>query len=568
MKRIFSFVVCVIFGALLLTSCTNNSKPENSSSNPTGPVAGTSQEDAGMIPLGTKVSGTVESGEEDWYAFKTEKSKDAEYAITLINTAEKSGVLFANLYDEEGDRLNTLSANDDGTPGSMRTDELEPNTVYYICLETGNSSTIDYTLTIKNTNSGDNDSEESEENGKEETAAGSNQTNAVLIPLGTKVFGTVRDNFAWYAFTTGDTSGATYNITFVNKTVDLATLNVVVMDEYGDEIGREWPTKDGAPNTIYADDLSPNTTYYIRINANDGEKHDFSIVIKDPDAETSAYKTDDVFSHAITAQAEDGATLSAGTNVNEATMIPADVRVRGNLRLGTFAWFGFKTEKTPGEYKITTVNATAGASIIHVYLYDEYGDIIAQEFVSSDGTPVTISTSKLKEDTVYYICLHSDSKLEYSLIINSPEEAQPEENQLVFEVPFEINETQVQFVGNKAVFIDEAKAKEVMKPVAEAILAHPDRSILIAGTTATVGAQETSVTLSLERAEAAKQLLVNTYNVPASQISVVGLGFEDDPFERGKDIDANGNLVESEARKNRRVVVLDAEDPIAQELLK
>lgn len=365
----------------------------------------------------------------------------------------------------------------------MRTDELEPNTVYYICLETGNSSTIDYTFTIKNTNSGDNDSEESDADGKEETAAGSNQTNAVLIPLGTKVFGTVRDNFAWYAFTTGDTSGATYNITFVNETVDLAT-------------------------------------------------------------------------------------LSAGTNVNEATMIPADVRVRGNLRLGTFAWFGFKTEKTPGEYKITTVNATAGASIIHVYLYDEYGDIIAQEFVSSDGTPVTISTSKLKEDTVYYICLHSDSKLEYSLTINSPEEAQPEENQLVFEVPFEINETQVQFVGNKAIFIDEAKAKEVMKPVAEAILAHPDRSILIAGTTATVGAQETSVTLSLERAEAVKQLLVNTYNVPASQISVVGLGFEDDPFERGKDIDANGNLVESEARKNRRVVVLDAEDPIAQELLK
>ena len=188
MKRIFSFVVCVIFSALLLTSCTNNSKPEDSSSNPTGPVAGTSQEDAGIIPLGTKVSGTVESGEEDWYAFKTEKSKDAEYAITLINTAEKSGVLFANLYDEEGDRLNTLSANDDGTPGSMRTDELEPNTVYYICLETGNSSTIDYTLTIKNTNSGDNDSEESDADDKEETAAGSNQTNAVLIHLGTKVF--------------------------------------------------------------------------------------------------------------------------------------------------------------------------------------------------------------------------------------------------------------------------------------------------------------------------------------------------------------------------------------------
>lgn len=43
---------------------------------------------------------------------------------------------------------------------------------------------------------------------------------------------------------------------------------------------------------------------------------------------------------------------------------------------------------------------------------------------------------------------------------------------------------------------------------------------------------------------------------------------EADPFVRGQDRDANGKFVESEGAKNRRVIVMDANDPIAQELLK
>lgn len=137
----------------------------------------------------------------------------------------------------------------------------------------------------------------------------------------------------------------------------------------------------------------------------------------------------------------------------------------------------------------------------------------------------------------------------------------------MFETPFEINETQVQFVPDTDEFIDRAKAEEVLKPVAEAILAAPDHSVMIAGTTATYGDQASSVDLSEKRAEAVKELLINTYDVPESQLKSIGLGYEQDPFTRGKDIDGNGNFVESEAKKNRRVVILDAEDPIAQELL-
>ena len=61
---------------------------------------------------------------------------------------------------------------------------------------------------------------------------------------------------------------------------------------------------------------------------------------------------------------------------------------------------------------------------------------------------------------------------------------------------------------NKAEFIDKEKAKKVLKPVAEAILANPGKiQIMIAGTTATDGTQESCVDLSLRRTEAVKKLL-------------------------------------------------------------
>lgn len=108
--------------------------------------------------------------------------------------------------------------------------------------------------------------------------------------------------------------------------------------------------------------------------------------------------------------------------------------------------------------------------------------------------------------------------------MSSPEEEKKQKNTFVFETPFEINETQVQFVPNKAEFLDKVKAKTALKPVAEASLAAPEHSVMSADTTATDGPQNTAVTRSEQRAQAAKQ--------------------------------------------NRRVVILDAEDPIAQELLK
>lgn len=178
------------------------------------------------------------------------------------------------------------------------------------------------------------------------------------------------------------------------------------------------------------------------------------------------------------------------------------------------------------------------------------------------------------------MCLSSDSEdtIHYTLCttpLEKPEDntatVTMDEEPLVFETPFELNKTQVMFVANQATFIDEAAEKEALKPAADAILAHPEASILIAGTTATDGTQEGCVNLSNKRAEAVKNLLVSSFGVPENLIQTIGHGYAADPFVRGKDRipegDVNGKFVESEGAKNRRVIVLDVNDPIAQEIL-
>lgn len=186
----------------------------------------------------------------------------------------------------------------------------------------------------------------------------------------------------------------------------------------------------------------------------------------------------------------------------------------------------------------------------------------------------------LLSNTVYNIRLIAQNKgngssrsetVGYALTVrcqsNTAEANTATVEEAVFETPFELSSTQVRFVADEAVFIDENEAKEALAPVAEIILAHPDHPILLAGTTAQWGSQESCVALSNRRAGAVKNLLVNHFGVPESQLITIGLGYADDPFVRGRDVDSNGDFVESEGAKNRRVVVLDAESDIARQIL-
>ena len=404
---------------------------------------------------------------------------------------------------------------------------------------------------------------------------GTNMYDAGVIPFNTKISGTATEGvYNWYAFTTGPAAGTEYKITCVNTTPGADSIHYSLYDEYGSLITFNGFTaleacSDGVPSTMATNELDPNTTYYLQLITYDADPVDYILNVTDPNtpAPTSVPDSQNTLP-------PDGEVI-AGTSQYNALLLPLNTKVFGTAEKDSYSWFSFNTGDSSGdEFRITAINNTPGADSIHYSLYDEYGSLITSNGFTaleacSDGVPSTMVTNELNPNTTYYLKLitYDANPIDYILDIQAPVKEDPK-GSLVFEVPFEINETQVQFVINEATFIDEEKAKEALKPVADAILAHPDHSILLAGTTATDGTQESCVDLANRRCEAVKNLLVDTYGVPEAQLETIGLGYELDPFERGQDRDANGNFVESEGRKNRRVVVLDAEDPIAQELMK
>lgn len=527
---------------------------------------GTNQSDAIPVELGGRVDATLDGDASVWYSFTTGKKVQETYTITFVNKSPDSWYLNGTLYDELGTELLNDSAEDDGVAATISASELEPDTVYYVCLESFREST-DYSLMIQDSGDSALGMEQTGENGK--VYSGDNQDDAIPLPLGTKVYHTVQKNrHAWFSFTTGSDVGANYNITAINGSPGGKDLQIILYDQYGEEMTTDSALTDGVPGTISADNLEPDTVYYVSLTAFPLEGTvDFSLQVKNPDETNAEYATQGTVREAVGTSVQADGTVSAGTSPNNAALIPLGIKAEGTVKDGTYAWFEFITGKDTDEvYKISITNKSQEGDI-QARLYDEYGTSLKFVGVGTDGKTEVISIQGLKPQTAYYILLNPflDGSRDFSLSIQAPEEKK--ENTFVFETPFEINETQVQFVPNKAEFLDEEKAKEVLKPVAEAILAAPDHSIMIAGTTATFGDQASSVTLSGARAEAVKKLLTDVYNVSEAQIETIGLGYELDPFKRGKDVDANGNFVESEAVKNRRVVVLDLDDPIAQELL-
>lgn len=585
MKRKIAIILCAALGIMTLSSCGKKEaeKPEAEKPAVTEEAEeekieeGTSQENAIMLTLGEEVTGTIEEGASVWYAFSTDNTVGTTYNITFVNATPETNTLQGSLIDESGAELNSDTSGNDGTAATISTNQLEADTTYYVRLNSAETDALDYSLTVESLGDGTDAGQVGTAGSLsgDEVVPGSSQADAVLVPLGTKVFGTMKnDAYSWFAFTTGDAAGTPYNITLINATPGADTLYGTLIDEYGEELGKVYAENNGTPVTISTENLEPDTTYYVRLGmrTSDFQIVDYSLIVKNPDEKITSYRTEGSFSEARgTSVAEDGS-AEAGTNPDNAAILPIGTQISGTMDNDAHAWYGFTTgEKEGAVYKITFVNTTAGSDTIYGMLYNEYGKQLGKVYVENDGTPATISAENLAPDTTYYIHLemrtHDAQTVSYTLGVKSPEEKKTE-NTYVFETPFEINETQVQFVPDQAVFLDEAKAKEVLKPVAEAILAAPDHSVLIAGTTATDGDQASSVVLSEKRAEAVKELLTDTYNVPESQLETIGLGYELDPFERGKDIDGNGNFVESEAKKNRRVVILDIDDPIAQELLK
>ena len=402
------------------------------------------------------------------------------------------------------------------------------------------------------------------------------QVEAITFPLGKKVQVEVNGSRRWFAFTTG--SGTDYEVWLAPGGQYYRTIGFAIYNRLG-ELVWESGTNDDGSITVRQVQLSAQTPYFVSVAQEPGNKGTVTFRMS-PLSETggasSGVSSEGKAGSAAQSQSTGVLDLEGGSAQGGAAAFQLEQMVRAKIN-GSRKWFAFTTGSGTG-YEILLAPAGQYYRTIGFSLYNELGDQVWESGTNDDGS-VTVRQVQLSPQTPYFVSVAQEPGNKGTLIFrvsshitqsDTAAEIQREPEtveDLVFEEPFSLDETQIMFVSNKAIFVDEEAAKAALAPVAEVILAHPDHPILLAGTTATDGEQESCVRLSSQRAEAVKNLLVSAYGVPADQLLTVGLGYAADPFPRGQDRDSKGNFVESEAVKNRRVVVLDANDPTAQAIL-
>ncbi len=129
-----------------------------------------------------------------------------------------------------------------------------------------------------------------------------------------------------------------------------------------------------------------------------------------------------------------------------------------------------------------------------------------------------------------------------------------------FAEPLMFTEKQFRFEPDSADLLDREEAEDALRPIAEYIEAHPELSLLLAGTTAGDEESEYNRRLSLSRAMTVKDILVS-FGVAEEQLIVRGLG-NSDPWHIWN-VGTQGEL----AAQNRKVVLLDAASEAAQAIL-
>ena len=132
--------------------------------------------------------------------------------------------------------------------------------------------------------------------------------------------------------------------------------------------------------------------------------------------------------------------------------------------------------------------------------------------------------------------------------------------------PLQVNQVKPLFNGDEATFVDRDDAVSELSPIVDYLLEHPDYTVILAGTTATAGTNEQCKELSLRRAEAVRQLMIDMGTSETQIKHVIGLGY-DHEFHV-EDLNADGSLNEKNAPENRAVLVIGTSTGAAQILEK
>lgn len=123
----------------------------------------------------------------------------------------------------------------------------------------------------------------------------------------------------------------------------------------------------------------------------------------------------------------------------------------------------------------------------------------------------------------------------------------------------------IRFKSDSYEFIDTRSANKELADIAKLMKNDPMLEIVVVGSTATDGTKEACKTLSLKRAISCKEVLIDN-GINSNRIKVIGAGQEKTKY-RVEDLDANGYLIESEAKKNRCVIIINQNIPEAKQLM-
>lgn len=128
--------------------------------------------------------------------------------------------------------------------------------------------------------------------------------------------------------------------------------------------------------------------------------------------------------------------------------------------------------------------------------------------------------------------------------------------------PIVLDSETVRFVGDSDELVDPDATRSVLQPIADWLAAHPSKSLLLVGTTAS-GTEAGTKALSEQRAARIRDTLISL-GAQSGQLQTLGLGFHD-PWHVD-DLNADGTL-NANAAANRNVVIMSLESDQAMALL-
>lgn len=167
---------------------------------------------------------------------------------------------------------------------------------------------------------------------------------------------------------------------------------------------------------------------------------------------------------------------------------------------------------------------------------------------------------------------YSVSSENYNTNDESEYEKYPYVTPIVFgtsERVWSFTEKSLQFVANKSTFLYPNKALATLKPYADSIKQASSKKYIIVGSTSGDGPEELSIKLSFDRAKTVKNILCE-YGVPEERLIVYGIGSKTVGSENltNREIEyKDGKKIESNAKLNRKVMIVDMSTELGQKLL-